>query len=185
LSWWHLRSAVRVLRSGGVIAYPTEAVFGLGCDPMDPTAVARVLAIKGRARSKGLILIASRVEQIDPLLLPQAPAVRERVLASWPGAITWLLAARPEVPDWLTGGGSRIAVRVTAHPLCIALCQGFGGPIVSTSANRSGRPPVRTALGARRSLGREVDYVLVGATGGARRVSEIRDGVSGRSLRPG
>lgn len=184
MGWWHLRSAVRILRSGGVIAYPTEAVFGLGCDPMDPVAVARLLAIKGRAASKGLILIAAGVEQIEPLLLPFPEAVRARVLASWPGPLTWLLPARSWVPDWLTGGGSRIAVRVTAHPLCVALCRGFGGPLISTSANRSGRPPARTALAARRALGSMVDYVLPGATGGERRVSEIRDALSGRSLRP-
>lgn len=182
---WHLRRAVGILRAGGVVAYPTEAVYGLGCDPFDEAAVLRLLAIKGRAMDKGLILIASDHDQLAPLLLPGSPQEMAPVLASWPGPSTWILPAAAGVPAWLTGDSDGIAVRVTAHPLAARLCAGFGGPLVSTSANRSGRPAARSALGVRRALGDRVDYVLTGKTGGAARPSAIRDGRSGRLLRAG
>jgi len=176
---------VRTLRAGGVVAYPTEAVYGLGCDPFNQRAVLRLLAIKGRAIDKGLILIAASLEQLQPLLLPRSAESMVPVLASWPGATTWLLPSRPQVPVWLTGGRDCIAVRVTAHPLAARLCERFGAPLVSSSANPSGRPPARTLLQARRAFGGQVDYFLSGATGGAARPSEIRDARDGRLLRAG
>lgn len=182
---WGLRRAVRTLRAGGVVAYPTEAVYGLGCDPFNGQAAGRVLAIKGRAIDKGLILIAANFDQLKPLLLPQSEAIMAPVLASWPGPCTWVLPAARHVPVWLTGASDGIAVRVTAHPLAARLCQLFGGALVSTSANVSGRPPARSALAARRALGKRVDYVLTGATGGDPLPSAIRDGRSGRLLRAG
>lgn len=179
-----LREAVRTLRAGGVVAYPTEAVYGLGCDPLNPAAVQRLLAIKQRAVAKGLILIASRFEQLTPFIEPPDPVMRRRLEASWPGPVTWLVPANPATPPWLRGRHRSIAVRVTAHPLAAALCSAFGGPLVSTSANASGRPPARTALQARlRCPG--IDRVLHGATGGRRRPTEIRDAVSGQLVRPG
>lgn len=185
LNAWHLRRAVHILRAGGVVAYPTEAVYGLGCDPFNERAILRLLAIKDRAADKGLIVIAADPEQLTALVLPQSSETMEPVLASWPGPITWLLPATPAVPVWLTGASERIAVRVTAHPLAAALCRGFGGALVSTSANRSGRPPARTALQARRMLGDRVDCFITGPTGGAMRPSEIRDARDGRVLRAG
>lgn len=185
MDWWHLRCAVRVIRAGGVVAYPTESVFGLGCEPMDEAAVLRILSIKGRAPSKGLIIIGARVAQLETLLAPQSAEILVPLLASRPDPTTWVLRARPEVPDWLTGGRDSIAVRVTSHPLAAGLCDLYGGPLVSTSANRSGRPPARTTLRAHRLVGDVVDYVLPGATSGAPRPSEIRDAESGRLLRSG
>lgn len=182
---WQLRQAVRTLRAGGVVAYPTEAVYGLGCDPFNERAAMRLLAIKGRAMDRGLILIAAHPGQLAALVLPQPERIMAPVLASWPGPSTWILPAHPRVPVWITGGRDGIAVRVTAHPLAARLCEGFGAPLVSTSANTSGRPAARTALQARRALGRRVDYVLNGATGGAARPSEIRDVRDGRVLRAG
>lgn len=182
---WQLRQAVRTLRAGGVVAYPTEAVYGLGCDPFNERAAMRLLAIKGRAMDRGLILIAAHPGQLAALVLPQSERIMAPVLASWPGPSTWILPAHPRVPVWITGGRDGIAVRVTAHPLAARLCEGFGAPLVSTSANTSGRPAARTALQARRALGRRVDYVLNGATGGAARPSEIRDVRDGRVLRAG
>jgi len=182
---WHLRQAVRILHAGGVVAYPTEAVYGLGCDPFDEQAVLRLLAIKGRAMDKGLILIAADHDQLAPLLLPQSPEAMAPVLASWPGPSTWILPAADGVPAWLTGDSDGIAVRVTAHPLAARLCAGFGGPLVSTSANTSGRPAARSALGVRRAFGNRLDYLLTGDTGGGSRPSEIRDARDGRLLRAG
>lgn len=184
-SVWHLKQAVQALRAGGVVAYPTEAVYGLGCDPMNARAVLRLLAIKRRAQDKGLILIAAHRDQLESLLLPQPEETMAPVLASWPGPTTWLLPAAAHVPVWLTGGGECVAVRVTAHPLAADLCLRFGGPVVSTSANPSGVPAPRSALGARRMIGKRVDYFLSGRTGPGVRPSEIRDARDGRVLRVG
>lgn len=180
-----LRKIVRLLRLGGVIAYPTEAVFGLGCDPHNEAAVRRILAIKRRPAGKGLILIGADFAQLEPFLQPLDPASRARVEATWPGPVTWLLPARPEVPKWLRGRHDTLAVRVTAHPVAAAICAAWGGAIVSTSANVSGRPPARTVLAVHRELGRWLDYVVPGSTGGAAKPTEIRDLRTGRVVRPG
>lgn len=179
---WHIARACLVLRAGGIVAYPTEAVFGLGCDPLDREAVAHVLAAKGRSVTKGLILIASAPAQLRGLVRTEGPAW-ERALASWPGFATWLLPVSPGTPRWLLGRHRRLAVRVTAHPGTRALCRAFGRAIVSTSANRSGRPPARTAMAVRRSLGPRVGFILPGPVGGEPRPSPVRDAVSGAWIR--
>jgi L-threonylcarbamoyladenylate synthase len=170
-----------------VVAYPTEAVFGLGCDPWDRDAVEHILAIKGRPVSKGLILIAADPVQLVPFLAPMAPDRRNEILASWPGPNTWVVPVRSGTPAWLTGRFDTLAVRVTAHPVAAGLCRAFGGAVVSTSANRAGRPPARTALALRRTLGRPleggIDHIVPGVCGGAERPSSIRDGRTGRVLR--
>jgi L-threonylcarbamoyladenylate synthase len=178
-----LRLAARVIAGGGLIAYPTEAVYGLGCDPGNRAAVLRLLALKRRDPAKGLILIAADPGQLAPFVADLEPARMAEVLASWPGPNTWLLPVRALTPDWLHGRFDTLAVRVTAHPLAAALCRAWGGPLVSTSANRAGRPPARTALGARRALQQRVDLILAGPCGGAARPSLIRDGRTGRVLR--
>ncbi len=178
-----LRLASRILTQGGVIAYPTEAVYGLGCDPWNRDAVLRLLAIKRRALSKGLILIAADLDQLLHFVEPLSAEPMERVVASWPGPNTWLLPARRATPEWLTGRFDTLAVRVTAHPLAAALCRVRGGAIVSTSANQAERAPARTALQVRLAFGDRLDHILVGACAGARRPSVIRDGATGRVLR--
>jgi len=178
-----IRRAGAVIRGGGVIAYPTEAVWGLGCDPLDAEAVARVLAIKERPASMGLILIAAEMEQLEPWIQPVSHAVEARIAATWPGPVTWVLPARGWVPDWLHGGRGSLAVRVTAHAQSAALCRAAGFPLVSTSANRSGHPAARTGAQVRRWFGDELDLILGGATGGRERPSEIRDAISGRPIR--
>lgn len=178
-----LSLAARVMIQGGVVAYPTEAVYGLGCDPWNEDAVHRILAIKRREVSKGLILIAADPSQLEPFVLPLAAERMDEILASWPGPNTWLMPTRPETPEWLMGRFDTLAVRVTAHPLAAGLCRAFGGAIVSTSANVANRAPARTALGVRIALPGGPDLILAGACGGAERPSTIRDGRSGRVLR--
>ena len=180
----HLGAAYRALRAGGVIAYPTEAVWGLGCDPENAHAVQRLLQIKRRPEHKGLILIAANFEQLRPYLGPLPPARLLQVQHSWPGPNTWLLPASPRVPRWIRGDSPRVAVRVTAHPLAQALCYVFGGPLVSTSANRNGGNPARSALQVRRQLGRELDFILPGGLGGLARPTPIRDALTGKLIRP-
>lgn len=185
MSPWKLREAARVLRGGGVLAYPTEAVYGLGCDPLDAEAVYRVLSLKGRAVGKGLILIGSDFSQLAPFVAELPPQRRGEVEASWPGPVTWLLPAHPGLPRWLRGVHETIAVRVTAHPLAASLCRAFGAAIVSTSANPSGRTPARSPLTVRRYFDDRVDSILHGSLGGRARPSEIRDGISGDVIRGG
>jgi L-threonylcarbamoyladenylate synthase len=183
MSPFRLRIAARVLRTGGVVAYPTEGVFGLGCDPLDPDAVRRVLDLKGRSARKGLILIAADYAQVRPFVLPPGKQLGRRLRADWPGPVTWVLPAAPGVPPWLTGGRDTLAARVTAHPLAAGLCRAFGRCLVSTSANRSGGRPARSALAVRCLFGDAVDLILSGPLGGLRGPTPIRDGTSGKVLR--
>ncbi|MBK8182162.1 MAG: threonylcarbamoyl-AMP synthase [Candidatus Competibacteraceae bacterium] len=170
-----MAAAARTVRAGGIIAYPTEAVFGLGCDPLDQRAVMRLLALKQRPVHKGLILIAADFEQLIPFVQPLTAADQARLAATWPGPYTWLVPARPATPRWLRGRHDTLAVRVTAHPLAAALCRACEHPLVSTSANLSGRPPARGLLAVRRQLGDKVDYLLPGLIGDALKPTEIRD----------
>lgn len=180
-----IKQAVAVLEAGGVIAYPTEAVFGLGCDPLREEAVDRLLAVKGRSRQQGLILIASDFAQLKGLLDTSDESAVSRALATWPGPVTWVFPARDHVPVWLTGGRTSLAVRVTEHPVAHALCAAFGRPVVSTSANASGGEAARDAESVRQQLGDAVDYVVPGRVGGRERPSEIRDALTGEVLRAG
>jgi len=183
VSWWHLRTAARILWAGGVVAYPTEGVYGLGCDPQNAAAVLRVLRLKDRPVDKGLILIACDRAQLAGYVCPDAE-MEQRIEATWPGPVTWLLPAGPLARPWLTGGSSSLAVRVSAHPVAAELCRAFGAPLVSTSANLSGRPPAKSALMVRKSLSfRGLDYLVPGAVGSQSGPTEIRDGSSGAVLR--
>jgi L-threonylcarbamoyladenylate synthase len=174
---FQLREAVRRLRRGGIVAYPTEAVYGLGCDPLNGPAVKQLLALKGRPASKGLILVAAGLHQLRSYLALSQTEIPDEVLASWPGPHTWLLPAAPFVPWWITGGHHRIAVRVTAHPVAAELCRRFGGPLVSTSANVTDRPPARNPLQVRlRCPGS--DLILHGATGSLDNPTPIRDALT-------
>lgn len=173
------------LRRRGVIAYPTEAVWGLGCDPFDEAAVMRLLAIKQRPVAKGLILVAGAVAQLDGLLDWSAvpPARREAVLASWPGPNTWVVPATARVPRWVTGDHLGVAVRVSAHPAVVALCAALGGPLVSTSANLAGAPPAFSRGALDPALLSQLDGICAGETGGLASPTAIRDARSGATLR--
>lgn len=166
------------------MAYPTESVFGLGCDPLELPAVERILACKHRSAAEGLILLADDYARLEPFVDPSAEE-RLRMLAAWPGPVTWICAASAAAPPWITGGRDSVAVRVTAHRGAAALCRAAGMAIVSTSANRSGRPPCRSGLQVRLRLSGHVDYVVPGPTGGGHRPSEIRDARTGAILRAG
>lgn len=180
---WRVVAATRHIVNGGVIAYPTESVFGLGCAPDNPVAIERLLNIKGRSPSKGLILIADEFDSLDPWVALPNTGLRDEITASWPGPTTWVLPCHPRVPAWVSGGRSSLAVRVTAHPLAAALCRAVGAPIVSTSANRSSKQPLQTALAVRRQLGDELDYVLGGTVGRRGAPTAIRDGITGAWIR--
>ena len=178
-----LRTAARQLRYGRVIAYPTEAVYGLGCDPTNIDAVQSVLDIKGRPAEKGLILIGADFEQLLPYIDLEGIRDLPRVLDTWPGPVTWIIKARPDVPAWLRGAHDSVAVRVTAHPLAARLAKTFGKPLVSTSANPSGRPPARSALKTRRYFCREKIFIIPGSLGGELNTTAIFDAQTNARLR--
>lgn len=183
----HLRLAARHVHQGGLIAYPTEAVYGLGCDPWSEAAVLRLLELKNRPMEKGLILIAADIIQLEPFVDFDAlnEAQRDAVLNTWPGPHTWLMPVRPHTPRWLRGRHETLAVRVTAHPLAAALCRATGSALVSTSANPATRPPARSAFGVRMMFGERVDYIVPGRCGPSLKPTEIRDARSGNLVRPG
>jgi L-threonylcarbamoyladenylate synthase len=180
---WQLHEAVRSLSAGGVIACPTETVYGLSCDPFNAGAVLHLLDLKQRDIEAGVILIAAEFVQLEPLLLPVTASVRRRVAVPARTPTTWLLPCRPDVPVWLRGRHDTLALRLTTHPLAQALCREWDGPLVSTSANRHGRQPARSALAVRKAFDERLDFILHGTTGGTGIPSRIRDGVNGRILR--
>jgi L-threonylcarbamoyladenylate synthase len=178
-------TAVDALQQGGVIVYPTEAVFGLGCDPDNKQAVESLLAIKQRPVEKGLILIADNYGQllkyIDDSKIPMDK--RADIFSSWPGAITWVMPAAKDTPKWLTGQFDTIAVRVTNHPTVKKLCQEFGKPLVSTSANLSGQDTVTSITQARNEFGEQVAFYVDEALGGNTQPSTIKDVMTGKVFR--
>ena len=182
---WHIREAVRRIASGGIIAYPTETLYGLGCDPFNGLAVLRLLALKQRGIEQGLILVASHFRQVESLLTTMSPAARKRVMHPGRQPVTWVLPCLPEIPYWVRGCHDSIAVRITTHPVAAGLCDRWGGPLVSTSANIHGRRPATGPLSVHKAFHDQLDYVLHDPAIAANRPSEIRDGISGAVLRPG
>jgi len=172
--------AAALLRRGGLVAYPTEAVWGLGCDPFDEAAVSRLLVLKQRAVDKGVILVAASMPQLDGLVdwraLPQER--RDAVLA------TWIVPATVRVPRWITGvHDGNVAVRISAHAVVAALCEAFGAPLVSTSANRASMPPPRDVAAIDAKLLSALDGIVEGVTGDLAQPTPIRDARSGYVLR--
>ncbi|NOX09044.1 MAG: threonylcarbamoyl-AMP synthase [Gammaproteobacteria bacterium] len=180
---WRLQQAVRCLHKGGILAYPTESVYGLGCDPFNPEAVQHLLTLKGRSQARGLILIASDFSQLSDLLMPLPTKTMRTLYRSWPGHVTWVCPAHPEVPIWLRGRHTSLAVRVTAHPLAAALCQAWGGPLISTSANLSGHPPARNPLQVRKQFAQQIDMIIYGDVGTQEKPSVIKDALNNKTLR--
>ena len=178
-----LQAAVSAMRGGGVIACPTEAVWGLSCDPDNKSAVSRLLALKNRPVAKGLILVAAAESQLS-FLLDELPAAQRRTLSdSWPGPATWLLPHLGLVPPWVHGEHDTVAVRVSAHPGVRALCRAWGGALVSTSANPAGCRPAVALFQVRRYFDDHLDSLVPGAVGGAGQPSVIRDLASGKIIR--
>lgn len=177
--------ARQALLNHGVIAYPTEAVFGLGCAPYDEVAVRKLLALKQRDAAKGLILIAANYSQlldyVDDRKIGQD--VRFKVLSHWPGHITLALPARDDVPTFLRGEHDTIAVRVTAFEPARQLCKTLGTALVSTSANLSGKAPCTTADEVRQQFSDQVAWVMDAPVGGATTPSSIINPLTNKVLR--
>jgi L-threonylcarbamoyladenylate synthase len=179
-----LQQAIHTVQQGGVLAYPTEAVYGLGCNPQNLAAVQRILDLKQRPAKKGLILIAADWTQLSKWLLPLSAEVQARVTADYAYPITWLLPTADHVSTLIRGEHDSLAVRVTQHPTCRLLCQALGYPLISTSANRSYDAPARSAQQVRAYFADTLDYILDASLGTASQPSEIRDGLSNQLIRP-
>ncbi len=170
------------LRRGGLIAYPTESCYGLGCDPDNRSAVLRLLKLKQRPQRKGLIVIAESYRQVARYLRPLDAAEQQRLREGGAQAVTWLVPAHHSAPRWLRGAHDTLAVRITAHRQAAQLCRGVGNALVSTSANRSGQHPARTYAQCRRLFGRKV-WVLPGRVGKRKKPSTIRAWSDGKTIR--
>ncbi len=177
-----IRLAIQKINSGGIIAYPTEAVYGIGCDPLNKEAVLKLLALKNRSIDKGLILIASSLSQLKPYLLLTDDII-SRIQPTWPGPITWIIPAQPWVPKWLTGKHSSLAVRVTAHPLAQQLCIKNRHPIISTSANTNSRPPATVSWQVSKNLAKNDLFILSGQVGSLKQATPIFDVLSHQKIR--
>lgn len=180
-----IKAAAKVFFHGGIIAYPTEAVFGLGCDPDNEFAIQKLLSIKQRPVHKGLILLASEYSQLLPYIDDSAISKKQRemILSRWPNAITQVLPASRNISPFLCGNFDSIAVRITDHEDVVALCQLTNKAIVSTSANLAGEPPAQTWLQVQEQLGNKVDFLLKSETSGLLKPSTIIDGVTGNVIR--
>ncbi len=171
------------IRRGGVIAYPTESCYGLGCDPRNTRALRRLIRLKGRSPGKGMLLISDNYRHLQPFVGAVNAAERTRMRRAWPGPVTWVVPASRRCPPELTGGRATVAVRVTDHPRAAALCRSLGMALVSTSANKSGHKPAKTAAQCRRMFGARV-RVIDGRIGARRRPSTLIDLATGTVLRP-
>jgi len=178
-------AAAALLRDGGVLAYPTEAVFGLGCDPRNRVAFERLFALKQRPPTQGVLLIAADFAQvacyIDSTAIPAD--VLAQVQASWPGPHTWILPRAADVPEWIAGAHAGIALRVTAHAPAAALCRAYGGALVSTSANPHGSAPARSAEVVAGYFGDALDGLFDAPLGQQQRPTTIRDALTGATIR--
>ncbi|HDM8235004.1 TPA: threonylcarbamoyl-AMP synthase [Vibrio campbellii] len=183
----NFEQVLKALQTGEVIAYPTEGVFGVGCDPDNPEAIQKLLELKQRPVEKGLILIAASYEQLLPYV-DEAQLTQEqldKVHATWPGPYTWIMPASDKVSHWVSGQFDSIAVRVTDHPLVQKMCNAFGKPLTSTSANLTGQPPCMTTEEVEEQLGDRLVAILRGETSGRDKPSEIRDAKTSQILRQG
>ncbi|GLQ98312.1 L-threonylcarbamoyladenylate synthase [Dyella mobilis] len=180
-----LDQAASALHAGGVLAYPTEAVFGLGCDPHNRQAFERIFALKQRPATQGVLLIAADFADVERYVdLPKVPrGVLAQVQASWPGPFTWIFPRSAEVPEWVAGAHAGIALRVSAHAPAIALCRAFGGALVSTSANPHGQPPARDLATLDEYFGAALDGAVDAPLGGASQPTTIRDALTGAIIR--
>ena len=182
MSPWALNRLIRAVSNGAVFGYPTDTIWGFGCHPMLAESVARILTIKNRSPEKGLILLSSRLEYCAPYL-DASPQQLETIRLPCAQPTSWLVPTSDYCPGWICGNFPTVAIRITDHPLLRIICDGLQAPIVSTSANRAGRVPVRNALQMRKQFAAELDFIVTGFSAGSGRPSEIKSLVSGTTVR--
>jgi L-threonylcarbamoyladenylate synthase len=157
-----LLKAAECLRQGGLLAFPTETYYGLGVDPFNSTALQRLFAVKQRPAAKPVLVLVENQTQV-PLLAAQVPdALQELMNRFWPGPLTVVCPARPDLPDLLTGGTGTVGIRQSPEPTAARLLAAFGGPVTATSANCSGQPAAVTAAEVTRIFGSQIDLIIDG-----------------------
>ena len=174
--------AVAILRAGGVIVYPTETVYGTGCDPFNRQAVDRIHDIKGRTNTKTMLLIASSRRQVEDMTGPLDPVASALADRFWPGPLTIVFKPARELPPHLLGPTGGTGFRVSTDPVSTALAREFGGPVVSTSANRTGEPPLTTFEEARAQFNGLADMILPSAGKMSRVPSTVVDVTGGKPV---
>lgn len=180
VSSFNIRKAALVIKQGGLIAYPTEAVYGLGCDPYQQAAVYQLLALKSRPVEKGLILVVSHLKQLDDFIEPLTNEQIKRIKDS--SNTSWVVPAS-NAPSWLRGCHNTLAIRLSSHPLVKSLCQTLDQPLVSTSANPSGRKPAKNSLQCHHYFHQELDIIINSNTGSLEQPTEIRDLITQHVIR--
>lgn len=178
---FQLRLCSHIISHSGVIAYPTESVYGLGCDPLNESATMRILELKNRPIEKGMILIAASLNQLEPFCQLENNE-REKILQQTT-PVTWLVRKSSLTPRWICGDHHKVAIRVTQHPVVRSICNYLKGPIVSTSANPAGAQPAKNILEARIYFMNEVDMYLAGKTGQIKSATPIFDIETHQQLR--
>jgi len=167
-------------QQGEVFAYPTEAVYGLGCDPENESSVKKLLEIKQRPINKGLILIASEFSQVEHYLKPLDEGQK---LYTKPSETTYIYRAKETTPKWLKGDFDSLAIRITKHPLVRQLCTELDSALISTSANLTGEAPAKTAKEVSIALNGVIQVILDGDIGELDKPTQIRDSISGQIIR--
>ncbi|MBF13118.1 MAG: threonylcarbamoyl-AMP synthase [Legionellales bacterium] len=167
------------LNTGGVIAYPTESVFGIGCDALCQDSVARISRIKNRQSKKGYILLIHSYEQLDHLIDQSHPNLNWGCIRdSWPGPTTWVFPAATNLPHWLVSDCQTIAIRMTSHPIARALCKQLDKPLISTSANLAGMPPCTTVQQVADQLSTVIDLCVYNETSCSQAATTINDAIT-------
>ena len=157
-----IKQAVTILKNGGVVAYPTDTVYGLGACMTNIKAVDRIFEVKGRPKGMALPVLLADKAQIEEIVI-SVPLIAQRLADEFfPGALTIILPKSSVVPDIITGGGKTVAFRIPNHPVPLALIKGLGKPIVGTSANLSGQPSALTAIEVQAQIGDKIDMVIDG-----------------------
>ncbi|MFT4711794.1 MAG: L-threonylcarbamoyladenylate synthase [Candidatus Azotimanducaceae bacterium] len=181
---WQYNLVASKLLNSCVIAYPTEGVWGLGCLPESESATMKLLALKNRPWQKGLILLCSDIEQLAPYVDLTENEMQTLVRSSGKG-VTYLVTKKGRVPHWISGEHDQVAVRITGHPTVKGICESVGQPIVSTSANLSGKPTAKNRFEVIRYFGEQIDYIVPGQLGGSLGPSKIIDIKSHHVIREG
>lgn len=177
--------AINALNKGQVVAIPTEAVYGLSVDASNLSAVEQLLKLKQRDPQKGFILVASNLSQLEPYIQPLSPEIAQKLNATWPGPVTWVVPAKESVSPLLRGEHNTLAVRITAHPVLQAICRDFEGALVSSSANIEGQPPATNEQMVRDTFGDAIAAVVPGSLGSQKKPTEIRDALTDEVIRSG
>ena len=170
------------LKSGEVIGYPTEAVYGIGCDPWNQSSVEKIAKIKGRKKRQTFLMVASSIDQLTDLI--DISRLSSQVKSSWPGHTTWLIKAKENVPYWLQDEQTnKVGVRISNHPLVRELCNEYGKPIISTSANISGKEEIKNQQEFMRTFSSDINYLVDGDLGDYDKASMIIDMETNKKIR--